>query len=534
MKTMDFNRHSTVRAAKHCSLVAAIFLTTAMARGQTIITNFAVLNFNDANALGNGFTPPDTMGCAGTNQFVEFINGCFAVYNKAGVRQSLVTDSNFWASAGIAPAILAAGLSNPRIIYDAGSGRWFASEITVDNTGNKILLARSDSSNPGGIWRATNFLANTGFGDFDTLGVDSQGVYVAVNNFTNGITGGFTGVSFFSVPKADLMASPPTLARLTRFDNISDQTYGFALQGVNNPDAGPGHGVIIAIDNAAYNYFDRTTITNASGYPATLSTTPVRIHSAYDSNPNPATQPGGNTVDGGDDRFSAAVRQVGNYIVMANVFLNGSKDAVHWIVFNETNNTVVNEGIISDPNFDFTYPSIAISHSGKILMAFNRIGTTAPAGDISIYAALGGISNGVATMGSPFLLKQGTVSNFAMSFDSAPYRWGDYSTTMFDPTDENLVWTIQEIPISSSAWGTQVTLISLDTNRPTLNFSLNGSTATLSWPLSADPAYVLESSTVLPNSAWTTVTGWPQVININQRVVTMTVTGPALYFRLRK
>ena len=531
---MHFNRRSTVKAFRLYFLASTFCLALATVRGQIIITNFSGLTLSDLNVLGTGGSPPDTMGCAGTNQFVQFINGAFAVYTKAGVRQSLVADSNFWVSAGISPATMAAGLSDPRIQYDAGSGRWIASEITVDATGNKILLGRSDSSNPSGTWKAVSFTSSvSGFGDFDTLGVDAQAVYLSVDIFdATGTT--MTGVSLFSVPKASLLASTPTLATMTKFDSLNANTYGYALQGVNNPDAGPGHGVIVAIDNQILNQFERMTVNNPGSAGATLST-PTIIHNAYDGSPNAPAQPGGLTVDGGDDRFSAAVRQIGGYIFIANTILNtnNNRDAVHWLVLNETNNTVTSEGIITDPNYDFTYASIAASHSGKVLMGFNRIGATAPAGDISIYAALGTVVKGVVSMGAPFLLKQGTIANLDDGSGS-PNRWGDYSATMFDPTDENLVWTVQEIPRTSSLWGTQITLISLNTNRPSLTITRTGSTVTLSWPLSADPAYVLESSPVLPNATWTAVTGWPQVISLNQRVVTMTLTGGALYFRLRK
>ena len=158
-------------------LAAAMLLALAFTLpAQTIITNFAGLNYTDVS----GGTPPDTMGAAGTNQFVVFINGGFAVYSKSGVRQSFVTDTAFWTSAGISAGTMAAGLSDPRIIYDAGSGRWFVSEITVDTTGNKVLIGRSDSSNPSGTWKATSFTGSAaGFADYDTLGVDSLAVYVS-------------------------------------------------------------------------------------------------------------------------------------------------------------------------------------------------------------------------------------------------------------------------------------------------------------------------------------------------------------------
>jgi hypothetical protein len=512
-------------------LLAAILWTAVAAPSQTIITNFPGLTLNNMIALGTGGTPPDTMGAAGTNQFVEFINGGFAVYNKSGVEQLRMSDVSFWLNAGISSGTMSAGLTDPRIIYDAGSGRWIATELTVDETANKVLVARSDSADPAGTWQAVSFQANSGFGDFDTLGVDSLGVYVGVNNFTSG--GSFTGVSFFSIPKADLLAATPSLSNMTRFDNLSASTYGFTLQGVCNPDAGSGHGVICSVDAGSTKYIDRTTVNGPGSAGATLSTR-VRITCSYfNTTPNSAHQPSGQTIDAGDERFSAAVRQVGDYIFIANTILRGSLDAVHWMVFKETNNVLIGEGLIYDTTYDYFYPSIAANRNGQILLVFNRSGSTSPGGDISIYAAAGTFTNNTVTMGSPFLLKAGTVSDFALSFDSAPYRWGDYSATMADPTDANLFWTIQEIPVASANWGTQITLISVATNRPALNLALSGSNVILKWPLSADPAYSLQSATNLVNAIWTTVTNLP-VISINQKIVTLTVTNGPVFFRLKK
>ena len=106
---------------------AIVVLACTVLPGQTIIQSFPGVNLNNVDALGTGGTPPDTMGAVGTNQFVEFINGAFAIYSKTGVRQSLISDISFWENAGISAATIAAGLTDTRVIYDVGSGRWFAS-----------------------------------------------------------------------------------------------------------------------------------------------------------------------------------------------------------------------------------------------------------------------------------------------------------------------------------------------------------------------------------------------------------------------
>jgi hypothetical protein len=506
-----------------------------MLRGQTIIQSFPGVSLSDLDSLGTGgITPPDTMGAAGPNQFVEFINGAFAIYSKTGVRQALISDNTFWENAGISPSTLSAGLTDTRVLYDVGSGRWFASEITVDAIGAQVLLARSDTADPGGTWKAVSITACTDSNspDFDTLGVDSTGVYIGFNVFDYFLS--FVGVSFFSIPKADLLASSPTLARMTRFDNLDDTVYGFAPQGVSNPDPGPGHGVVIAIDSTILKVFERTTILGSGAAGATLGST-VHINNTYDAVPTPARQPtAGLTVDAGDDRFATSVRQVGSYIFMANTVLQGSRDAVHWMVLRETNNTLLGEGIISDATHDFFEASIAANHNGKILLAFNRSGPVSPDGDISVYAAVGTFNSTGVTMGSPFLVRQGTVNNYHLSFDSAPYRWGDYSATMVDPTDDNLFWTIQEIPPSSTTWGTQITLISVATNRPSLTITPSGSNVLLSWPASADPAFILNYATsLLPGAIWNPV-GVPPDININQNIVSLALTPGTTFYRLQK
>jgi hypothetical protein len=185
------------------SLAFAIFaLGCAGLRGQTIIQSFPGVTYTDVIALGTGGTPPDTMGAAGINQFVEFINGAFAIYSKSGVRQSLISDNVFWENAGISASTISAGLTDTRIVYDARSGRWFASELTADFTGNQVLLARSDTSDPSGTWKAVQFTANSNGADFDKLGVDSTGVYISVNNFD--VLNNLTGVSSFSVPSVNI------------------------------------------------------------------------------------------------------------------------------------------------------------------------------------------------------------------------------------------------------------------------------------------------------------------------------------------
>ena len=98
---------------------AIVVLACTVLHGQTIIRSFPGVSLNDADALNTGSTPPDTMGAAGPNQFVEFLNGAFAIYSKTGVRQSLISDISFWENAGISAATIAAGLTDVSFMMSA-------------------------------------------------------------------------------------------------------------------------------------------------------------------------------------------------------------------------------------------------------------------------------------------------------------------------------------------------------------------------------------------------------------------------------
>ncbi|MFB3893306.1 MAG: hypothetical protein ACE15C_14935 [Phycisphaerae bacterium] len=444
-------------------VILAAFLTVALPcalseRADAAIAvglNFTGVTYNQNTAMGTGAVPPDTMGAIGPDKFVEFVNGAFAVFDKGtGLRLSLTTDQRFWASAGIDPG--ANNLSDPRIVYDKSTNTWFASEITIENTNNRVLVARSSGPDPTGPWKAVSFLGNAGgrgkFLDFDTLGVDANGVYVGGNMFTSSV-GTFNSVSLFSIPKIDLLAATPTTSRMTRFDALSASTYGFALQPVVNfsPSA---HAAVMAIDNTSSTLLNRTSINGAGGAGATLSAE-TNISVASFPAPPPGIQPDGtNVIDTGDDRFSASVVQVGDFLYMAHAILSGNSAAIRWTKINETTNTVVQEGTIADQAYDAYYPSIAANANGDVVIGFNRSGTGST-DFISSYVAVGRTAGGTLTFDAPVKVKAG-LSNYHLQGGSSE-RWGDYSATTVDPNDPCSFWTIQEIPLASNNWGTQIT-----------------------------------------------------------------------------
>jgi hypothetical protein len=451
------------RALISFSFAIALGLLTAAAHAATIGLNYTGVKLSDGIALNGGaYVPPDNSGGVGPNHVVQLINGAFAVYDKTtGLpSQAFISGRQFWKNAGIdpGPGIANLGVFNQRVLYDPASGRWLAAALTGESVDNNVLLARSDTADPTGHWTAVEFLGNAGgdgkFVDYTRLGVDANGVYISTDNF-NSSAGGSDSISVFSVPKADLLAPIPTLANLSRFDAIDGGEYGRVIQPVINFGPSTGHEPLLGTSLASTDVsLFRANITGAAAAGATLSPGSMISVAPYTDPPRGAQPDGTRVLQNLDARFGANAYQVGHIIYAANAVKVGNNSGVHWVMIDDQSNVVIQEGTLSDPNFDYYQPAISANANGDIVISFNRSGF-GPDGNISIFAAVGKTVGGVTTFGNPILLKASTVGNY----HNTSNRWGDYTTTIVDPSDPNVFWTFQEYALASNAWGTQITQI---------------------------------------------------------------------------
>src|SRR5437870_5114558 len=109
-------------------IVAGLAITCLAPAAAWAQSGTVVLSFT-GNSLGDPsvptFAPPDSDGAAGLNHFVEFTNFEFTIFNKSdGSLVSRSLDSAFWTSAGVTVPS-GSGLSDPRILFDPSSQRWF-------------------------------------------------------------------------------------------------------------------------------------------------------------------------------------------------------------------------------------------------------------------------------------------------------------------------------------------------------------------------------------------------------------------------
>jgi hypothetical protein len=416
-------------------------------------------------------TPPDMGASVGPGQVVQILNGSYTVYSRAGGVLDSTTDSTFWQNAGVSRNILSNGLSDPRIIYDPNSQRWFASEITIGNghNANQILVGVSTDSNPLDGFKSVSINSPTigyinYFADFPTLGVTPNSVVIGTNDFVN-IQGEESGpndknrVSIFSLPKSDLTAAIPTTTNMTRFNNLQPSVQGWSPQTATNFGTSGNAIVLGVVSPMPSNPVTITSsqITGGGSAGATLGQVTNSLMN-YGGQPQDGRQPNPTfAIDAGDNRISSGPFQVGNNIYFAQSIFQGGFDVIQVGILDANTGMVTAQGLISLPNEDLLYPSIAANADGTLMVGFNGSG---PSTNISAYFDVCNAIGMSISCAAPRLSFAGLAGNYSLpDHPGGPIRWGDYSWVAVDPLNPLFFWTFQEYPIDANTWGTVISKV---------------------------------------------------------------------------
>ncbi len=434
----------------------------------TAVLSFkGVSQFDLRNLLGGSFIPPDTHGAVGASQFMETTNGVYAIYNKSnGALQSMLDARTFWANAGMTDG---SGLNgDARVMFDKTSQKWIALQFGASVA--DIQIAVSTTSSATGAWQSTKF---TGFAggtaDYPTLAIDSRGVYIGTNNFKVGCNpaspaaNAFCGTTLNVIARSDLFGAAPLAANVKQFftpynpASPNNVDRGFAIQGVNS--TGPNFGMVIAA-SAFQNDSIRYNINNP-GTPGATEGPVTFLGLANYSGNNLARQPDGTrNIDPLDERIGASSwEQNGKiYTVYTATPIGGTHTEVRYFVLDALTNAVIQQGAISDPNFDFYEGSLAVNQFGQVVIGYNRSGlqTTDVNGDgladgnVSFFARVFNTNGlGLLFQSDELLLHVSDVGNYHNgSGEGLPaagrQRWGDYSAVTLDPNDSQSFWAIGE------------------------------------------------------------------------------------------
>ncbi|MBF0319484.1 MAG: VCBS repeat-containing protein [Nitrospirae bacterium] len=515
----------------------------SMANAPSLLTNFTGmdLNGNTSQAI-----PPDTMGAAGPVYVMSIVNGGVAYYNKStGAMKNHITDTAFWSALGTG---VVDSVFDPKVIYDQYLGRFITVELSMPSsssyTPSYILVGISSTSDPNGTWTLHAIRADYNGGttptnnwaDYPGVGMDEANLYVSVNMFD--ASGSFQYTKAYSIPKTQLMSSASTIT-YTEFVNNNDTdftlqpcvAFGSGQQayfvGEGYSSAGQSYLKLFTISNNAWTDLGYI---NVQSYPYTWSL------------PEASQLGSVRKIATNDTRILNAVCR-GGYLWATNTVSDSanSKTEVAWYQINPASasssmasaGSPTQQGRISDTSMFYYFPSIAVNANGDAALGFSGSSGSTYAG--AYYTAR--LSTDTAgTMQAVGQLKAGEAPYY-LTYSGTENRWGDYSATCVDPSDDLTFWTIQEYAKGSTNWGTWWgSFATSSSSQYTLAVTMSGSgsgtitpsTGTISWSgLTGTAKYAAGTQVILTAAAasGSSLTSWSGCDSTSGNTCTVTMAS---------
>jgi hypothetical protein len=421
----------------------------------------------EQSVLGLDIEPPDTQLAAGPTQLLEMVNDMALLTDKSGGDRLVANLNTFF------PLDAGFFFSDPRILYDAESGRWFTSGVgfkTSPNFASEVFVAGStsgDASQPFVFYRIDS--DSTHLCDQPKLGVNTDKVVVSCGNFSNATT--FTGQLTFVLNKAEMMAGGSihvwTFTDRLLFSAVPAISLSPTLSAymVENDSrfqvfcTGPSSIVVTAfngVPSAA-----QLVPTSANRNNTCLSMPPTAV-------PPNAPQPNrGAAIDTGDDRFLSAAWQNGVLWTGGNDACTPGGDSVvrscmRLIRVESGGPAITSSFDLAFRGGDEYYPAVAQDPDADLFISFTASspGTSGPnPPPIFPSAAFASIPTTNESSGTPDLVD---VLPSGLN-DYVGTRWGDYSAAVPDPVLPGNIWVTAEDSLATTpdrSWGTATTEVS--------------------------------------------------------------------------
>jgi len=473
---------------------------------------------------GNQFSlePPDQGLAVGSGFVVEAVNLAVSVYSTSGTL--LAGPAGLNGFFGLAPAIVRSGptygpfTSDPRVYYDAPTGRWFLTMLEIDTdpkTGallghSALFVAVSKSNDPTQAWNIFSFdTTNAGgngcpcFGDQPLIGADQNGFFITTNEFS--IAGpAFNGAQIYAVSKKSLENGMASV--VVHFGGMPlAEGISYSVQPATTPPGGTyetarggteyflsaldfdgtldNRIAVWALTNTAS--LD-TPVPNLSLSSAVIASEVYGMPAAMEQKPGPlpladllktknnalgvTTNEHLELLDSNDDRMQQTVFAAGALWSSLTTVVkpaNGPvRAAIAWFIVTPSWNqgtltaAMTNQGYLAAGQDNLAYPSIGVNAAGKGVMTFTLVGPDYfPS---AAYATLDAV-NGV---GPIRIAAQGTVPDDGFTgygaFDGRVARWGDYSAAVA-AADGSIWLAVEYIPGGTRTvlanWGTFISRI---------------------------------------------------------------------------
>lgn len=441
--------------------VPAMVLTGTGNSSPAPLTSFT--GINPANA-----TPPDSHGAVGPTHVVTHINGQALIQDRSGNILASVALTTFWSSLGVTDVF------DPKVVFDPYSNRFMAMACAQRRTATSgMLFGVSATSDPTGAWHLWLLDAdssNTYWVDYPNIGMTAGRITLTGNLFSNA-SDAFGGVNIWTLDKATVLDGGSFASQLLSVANA-----GGTLVPAMTLDAGETTQYLVRTGTSNLLGSGRLQVYSLSGNLGSLAFSALpfaALASSWSSLLPNAKQLGStSTIETNDDRLINVVLRNGHLWTAHTVtfdLLTRTHCAIKWWELNPADGTAIQSGLIEDVrpdgSFDDTtgryyyYPSIAVNGNNEVLIGFSGSGALEYA---SAYYAFRSPAYPQGRFDEPFRFKAG------LGIYTGP-RWGDYSATVADTTDNTAFWTVQQYAAgagkTANAWA-RVTPPVIDTVAP--------------------------------------------------------------------
>jgi IPT/TIG domain len=443
-----------------------------------------------AHGGDQALAPPDTDIASGPTDVVTTVNSTIDVFSRTGATLLGSDDINTFMSVDSAHSS-----SDPRIVYDASSQRWWltitevANNFSCSGIAAPVLIAVSASSNPlpfsGWLVYELPFVTpNTFLGDQPGLGVSNNTVTVTFNDYNCSNT--FLGSDIDILQKTDLEHDSGVHANAPFTDGSfapqPAQSFGStATQYVvaNDSDCAPSVCTTPVIEVDAF-----TGTPEAQNVAVTqhlLPMTPTVVDNTSFSLP-PAQQSGtATTINTDDDRILNAVWENGVIWTAGGTECTPSMDSaprscLDYVEVTASSTGVVNSTITQINNVGVKgsylyYPAVSVDSAGDLFTVFDESSSSTFPTIVSSTIPSGGSALSTFQTVHASTTFYDPPSGVCQTIASTKVcRWGDYSGAAQDPSNPKDVWVVSEAEDgamstactpASLCWGSDVALLTL-------------------------------------------------------------------------
>jgi hypothetical protein len=421
----------------------------------------------------------------GDTQVVEWVNTCYAVFDKASgtLIAGPFAGTNFWAGFG---APCETNNDGDIIIqWDKSNHRWLAAQNVFNGPPFFTCVAVSQTADALGSYNRYTFPQTPGFPDYPKWGLTRSVYYQTQNVFDVTIPSEpFLGVNVCAYDGKSMLKGQSSAQQVCIFDNSNGTRFDDSMVPADDDsDSGPTNSEVLlgAIDNFlpgdthVYEFVFSANFGNPakSTLAGTNGSMPISVPAfnlalctsgpflTTDCVPQPGTTAKLDTLG---DRLMYRLAHLNErgtqHFVITHSVNNTTGVAARWYEFRAqglgtTSLSLDQSGQTPDDGEFRWMGSAAMDQAGDIALGYSR--SSAAAGDFpSIYFAGQTAGDPLGTTETEVLIKQGT--GFQPDTDN---RWGDYTSMALDGADSCTFWYANEYYDTNLAFNWATWLASL-------------------------------------------------------------------------